>query len=81
MKNCIDQFVGHKSYIAACSSLCTSTLFSVDDSDRWEGLSLRTDLPNFAFIWIGMAKIRPSLTGCVTLNDNLKNKNIKIDYY
>jgi hypothetical protein len=77
----IDQFIGRKSCRAACSSLCISIQFSVNDSDRSEGQSLCTGLLDFAFIWLEMVEILPSLIGCVTFNDNLKNKNIKIDYY
>jgi len=46
----IDQFIGHKSCRAACSSLCISIRFSVNDSDRSEGQSLCTGLLDFAFI-------------------------------
>lgn len=65
----------------ACSWLCTSTLFSVNDSDIWGDQGSVTNFLNFAFIWIVRTKIHLDPVGCVTLDDNLKNKNIKIDYY
>jgi len=77
----IDQFIERIPCIAACSWRYTGTRFTVNDSDILADQKQVTNFLNFASVGDEKTKIHLDLVGCVTLNENLKNKNIKIDYY